>query len=167
MAAVVHVFAEPRSSWPSSVGTIPLGMVWIMHTTTRMFGHLKAIGHAATLWAHAGRTQRLMVSAAIGTIFVQDSADAALAQWRSVAGQLRGKFAKLGALLDDAEDDLLGFMTFPWAHWTQIFSIIPLERLNAEIKRRTNVGGIFPNGAPITRIIGAMMRAERGPLLAA
>ena len=79
--------------------------------------------------AHAGKTQRRMVSAAIGTVFVQDSADAARAQWRSVADQLRGKFPKLGALMDEAENDVLAFMTFPRAHWTQIYSTNPLERL--------------------------------------
>ena len=83
--------------------------------------------------AHAGKTQRRMVSAAIGTVFVQDSADAARTQWRSVADQLRDKFPKLGALMDDAENDVLAFMTFPRAHWTQIYSTNPLERLNAEI----------------------------------
>jgi hypothetical protein len=57
----------------------------------------------------------------------------------SVADQLRGKFPKLGALVDEAENDLLAFMTIPRAHWTQIYSTNPLERLNAEIKRRTNV----------------------------
>jgi len=72
--------------------------------------------------AHAGKTQRRMVSAAIGTVFVQESADAAREQWRSVADQLRGKFPKLGALMDDAECDVLAFMTFPRAHWTQIYS---------------------------------------------
>jgi putative transposase len=107
--------------------------------------------------AHAGKTQRRMVSAAIGTVFVQDSADAARAQWRSVADQLRGKFPKLGALMDEAENDVLAFMTFPRAHWTQIYSTNPLERLNAEIKRRTNVVGIFPNDAAIVRLVGAMM----------
>ena len=107
--------------------------------------------------AHAGKTQRRMVSAAIGTVFVQDSADAARMQWRSVADQLRGKFPKLGALMDDAENDVLAFMTFPRAHWTQIYSTNPLERLNAEIKRRTNVVGIFPNDASIVRLVGAMM----------
>ena len=61
--------------------------------------------------AHAGKTQRRMVAAAIGTVFVQDSANAARAQWRSVADQLRGKFPKLGALMDEAEDDVLAFMT--------------------------------------------------------
>jgi putative transposase len=107
--------------------------------------------------AHAGKTQRRMVSAAIGTVFVQDSADAARTQWRSVADQLRGKFPKLGTLMDEAENDVLAFMTFPRAHWTQIYSTNPLERLNAEIKRRTNVVGIFPNDASITRLVGAMM----------
>ena len=107
--------------------------------------------------AHAGKTQRRMVSAAIGTVFVQDSADAARDQWRTVADQLRGKFPKLGSLMDDAEHDVLAFMTFPKAHWTQIYSTNPLERLNAEIKRRTNVVGIFPNDASITRLVGAMM----------
>src|SRR6267142_446638 len=69
--------------------------------------------------AFANKTQRRMVSAAIGTVFVQDSADAARAQWRSVADQLRGKFPKLGTLMDEAENDVLAFMTFPRAHWAQ------------------------------------------------
>jgi putative transposase len=107
--------------------------------------------------AHAGKTQRRMVSAAIGTVFVQDSAEAARAQWRSVADQLRGKFPKLGVLMDEAENEVLAFMSFPRAHWTQIYSTNPLERLNAEIKRRTNVVGIFPNDASIVRLVGAMM----------
>ncbi len=64
---------------------------------------------------------------------------------------------KLSALMDEAEHDVLAFMTFPRAHWTQIHSTNPLERLNVEIKRRTNVVGIFPNDASITRLVGAMM----------
>ena len=63
--------------------------------------------------AHAGKTQRRMVSAAIGTVFVQDTADAARKQWRSVADQLREKFPKLGALMDEAENDVLAFMSLP------------------------------------------------------
>jgi putative transposase len=59
--------------------------------------------------------------------------------------------------MDEAEHDVLAFMTFPRAHWTQIYSTNPLERLNAEIKRRTRVVGIFPNDASITRLVGAMM----------
>lgn len=110
--------------------------------------------------AHAGKTQRRMLSAAIGTVFVQESAEAARAQWRSVADQLRDKFPKLSAVMDEAENDVLAFMTFPRAHWTQIYSTNPLERLNAQIKRRTNVVGIFPNDASIVRLVGAMMQEQ-------
>lgn len=98
-----------------------------------------------------------MVSAAIGTVFVQETAEEARAQWRSVADQFREKLPKLSAMMDDAEHDVLAFMGFPRVHWPQIYSTNPLERLNAEIKRRTNVVGIFPNDASITRLVGAMM----------
>ena len=66
--------------------------------------------------AHAGKTQRRMVAAAIGTVFVQDTAEAARTQWRTVADQLRERFPRLGALMDEAEHDVLAFMTFPKAH---------------------------------------------------
>jgi putative transposase len=107
--------------------------------------------------AHAGKGQRQAVLAMINTIFVQESAEAASAQWRIVADQLRAKFPKLAAMMDDAEHEVLTFMTFPKAHRTQIHSTNPLERLNAEVKRRTNVIGIFPNDAAIVRLVGAMM----------
>ena len=107
--------------------------------------------------AHASKTQRRMVSAAIGTVFVQETPEAAKSQWRSVADQLRGKFPKLGELIDEAENNVVAFMTFPRAHWSQIFSTNPLERLNAEVKRRTKVVGIFPGDASIVRLVGAMM----------
>jgi putative transposase len=107
--------------------------------------------------AHAGKAQRRMVSAAIGTVFVQDSAEAAKVQWRSVADQMRAKLPRLSALMDEAEQDVLAFMGFPKAHWPQLHSTNPLERLNAEVKRRTNVVGIFPNDAAIVRLVGAMM----------
>jgi putative transposase len=90
-----------------------------------------------------------MVSAAIGTVFVQESADAARTQWRSVADQLRGKFPKLGPD-GRGRERRARVHDVPAAHWTQIYSTNPLERLNAEIKRRTNVVGIFPNDASIT-----------------
>src|SRR5512136_3329426 len=107
--------------------------------------------------AYAGKGQRQMVLALINTVFAQDSAEAASAQWRTVADQLRGKFPKLAAMMDDAEPDVLAFKSFPKAHWAQIASTNPLERLNAEIKRRTNVVGIFPNDPAITRLVGALL----------
>jgi putative transposase len=107
--------------------------------------------------AHAGKGQRQMVLAMINTVFAQENLDAATAQWRVVADQLRSKFPKLAAMLDRSEADVLAYMSFPKAHRTQIHSTNPLERLNAEIKRRTDVVGIFPNEAAITRLIGALL----------
>jgi transposase-like protein len=107
--------------------------------------------------AHAGRQGRRVVAAFIGTAFVQDDADAASKQWRAVADQLRPKVPKLAALMDEAEADVLAFMTFPKDHRPKIHSINPLERLNGEIKRRTDVVGIFPNEDAITRLVGALL----------
>src|SRR5882672_7334282 len=107
--------------------------------------------------AHAGKGQRQMVLAMINTVFAQESLEAATAQWRVVADQLRSKFPKLAAMLDRSEADVLAFMSFPKAHHKQIHSTNPLERLNAEIKRRTDVVGIFPNESAITRLVGALL----------
>jgi putative transposase len=107
--------------------------------------------------AHAGRQGRRVVAAFIGTAFVQDDAEAARAQWRQVADQLRPKVPKLAAVMDSAETDVLAFMSFPKDHRAKIHSINPLERLNGEIKRRTDVVGIFPNEDAITRLIGALL----------
>jgi transposase-like protein len=87
----------------------------------------------------------------VATAFAQDHADAAKAQWRQVADQVRPKLPKLASLLDEAEEDVLAYMTFPKQHRAKIHSTNPLERLNGEIKRRTDVVGIFPNEAAITR----------------
>ena len=107
--------------------------------------------------AHAGKSQRRIVSAWIGTAFAQDDADAARKQWRDVADQLRPRVPKLAALMDEAEPDVLAFMAFPKDHRTKIHSTNPLERLNGEIKRRTDVVGIFPNEAAIVRLVGAIL----------
>ena len=108
--------------------------------------------------AHAGRSGgRRVVSAFIATAFAQDDAEAARQQWRRVADQIRPKVPKLAALMDDSEVDVLAYMTFPSAHRTKLHSTNPLERLNGEIKRRTEVVGIFPNEAAITRLVGAIL----------
>jgi len=107
--------------------------------------------------AYAGRQGRRVVSAFIGTAFVQDDADSARAQWRSVSDQLRPKVPKLANLMDEAEDDVLAFMSFPKEHRAKIHSTNPIERLNGEIKRRCDVVGIFPNENAIRRLVGALL----------
>jgi len=107
--------------------------------------------------AHATKSGRRVVSAFIATAFAQDDAEAARGQWRKVADQLRPKTPKLAALMDAAEADVLAYMAFPAAHRTKLHSTNPIERLNGEIKRRTEVVGIFPNEEAITRLIGAIL----------
>jgi transposase-like protein len=107
--------------------------------------------------AHAGKSGRRVVSAFIGTAFAQDDAETARAQWRRVADQLRPKLPKLAAFLDEAEVDVLAYMSFPPAHRTKLHSTNPIERLNGEIKRRTEVVGIFPNEDAIVRLVGAIL----------
>ncbi len=107
--------------------------------------------------AHAGKSGRAMVSAFIGTAFAQDDAEAAKAQWRRVSDQLRPKLPRLAGFLDEAETDVLAYMSFPAAHRTKLHSTNSLERLNGEIKRRTEVVGIFPNEAAIVRLVGAIL----------
>lgn len=107
--------------------------------------------------AHAGKSGRRVVSAFIATAFAQETPEAASQQWRAVADQIRPKVAKLATLMDEAEEDVLAYMAFPKEHRTKLYSNNPIERLNGEIKRRTNVVGIFPNEAAITRLVGAIL----------
>jgi transposase-like protein len=107
--------------------------------------------------AHAGKSGRRVVSAFIGTAFAQDDAEAAKSQWRAVADQLKPKLPKLAALMLDAEADVLAYMSFPKEHRARLHSTNPLERVNGEIKRRTEVVGIFPNEDAIVRLVGAIL----------
>jgi transposase-like protein len=107
--------------------------------------------------AHAGKSGRRVVSAFMATAFAQDSAEAARTQWRKVADQLRPKLEKLAKFMDECEADVLAYMGFPKEHWQKIHSTNGLERLNGEVKRRTEVVGIFPNEAAVTRLVGAIL----------
>jgi putative transposase len=109
------------------------------------------------LLAHANKSGRRVVAAFMGAAFAHDDAEAAKQQWRKVAEQLRPKLPRLAALLDEAETDVLAYMTFPAGHRTKLHSTNPIERVNGEIKRRTEVVGIFPNEAAIVRLIGAIL----------
>jgi transposase-like protein len=109
------------------------------------------------LLAHAGRQGRGVAAAFIATAFAQEDAAAAKAQWRKVADQLRPKLPKLAAMMDEAEADVLAYMDFPAGHRTKLHSTNPLERVNGEVKRRTDVIGIFPNEDAIIRLVGAIL----------
>jgi putative transposase len=101
-----------------------------------------------------------MVGATIRTVFAQPDAESARQQWRRVADGFRPRFPKLAELMDGAEEDVLAYAAFPAEHWQKVWSNNPLERLNKEVKRRTNVVGIFPNEAAVIRLVGAVLSEQ-------
>ena len=98
-----------------------------------------------------------MVAAAIRTIFAQPTCAEVIDQVDKVAAMLAPKFPAVAAMLTDAREDLTAFASFPAAHWVKIWSTNPLERVNKEVKRRTNVVGIFPDDAAVLRLAGAVL----------
>ena len=103
-----------------------------------------------------------MVASIIRTIFAQPDAEQIQKQFREVTTMLGRSHPKVAAMLTDAEGDLLAFSTFPHRHWRQIWSTNPLERVNSEIKRRTDVVGVFPNPAALPRLSGSVLIEQHG-----
>ena len=101
-----------------------------------------------------------MVAATIRTVFFQPDAESARTTWRRVADGFRPRWPRLAQLLDAAEDEVLTYLAFPQEHWRQVWSNNPQERLNKEVKRRTDVVGIFPNPAAVVRLVGAVLAEQ-------
>jgi len=106
---------------------------------------------------HCRPAQRGLVSAALREIFNADNAKQAKERVGEVIARLQGPMPKVAELLEQAEDDLLAFYAFPAAHWSKLRSTNPLERVNREIGRRTDVVGIFPNDQAAIRLAGALL----------
>jgi transposase-like protein len=98
-----------------------------------------------------------MVAAAIRTIFAQPKADMVRDQLEVIATMLGRRFPTVEQMLRDAAEDILAFADFPAGHWKKVWSTNPLERLNREVKRRTDVVGVFPNPAALLRLAGAVL----------
>lgn len=107
--------------------------------------------------AHVTKADRSVVAAALRTIFAQPDRPSAGQQLALVAEKMAPRWPKAAELLRAAEEEVLAYMAFPEAHWTRLYSTNPLERLNKEIKRRTNVVGIFPDVAAVERLVGAVL----------
>jgi len=103
------------------------------------------------------RAHQGMVTAALRSVFAQESADEILSRWDDLATSLADRFPKAAELMHEAREDVLAFRHFPQQHWKKVWSTNLLERVNEEIKRRTRVVGIFPNDAAIVRLVGALL----------
>jgi transposase-like protein len=150
LSGVQLVISDAHAGLTEAITTVLLGASW-----QRCRVHF--IRHAL---AQVPKPAAQMVAAAIRTVFVQPDAPSARAQWRKVTDQFATTFPKLARLLETAETDVLAYLAFPAEHWTKIWSNNPLERLNKEIKRRSNVVEIFPNRAAALRLLGAILAEQ-------
>ena len=107
--------------------------------------------------AHVPKRDKALVAAAIRTIFAQPGRDAARQQLVEVVKAMHNRWPQAAEILERAEDDILAYMAFPQKHWTRIYSTNPLERLNKEVKRRTNVVGVFPDQPSVMRLAGTIL----------
>ena len=113
------------------------------------------------LLSHVPKAGQDMVAAAMKAVFVIQAPDQVRAHWQRVTEMLHKQFPTAVPVMEAARDDVLAFLHFPQEHWRKIWSTNPLERLNKEIKRRTNVVGIFPNDASIVRLVGAQLLEQQ------
>ncbi len=110
--------------------------------------------------ARVSKTNKPVVSAVVKTVFAEKDHDQAHLRWREVADSLRDRFRDIAELRDEAEHDVLAYMAYMAYDEnlrSKLHSTNPLERVNKEIKRRTNVVGIFPNREAVIRLVGALM----------
>lgn len=150
LAGVQLVVSDAHEGLKTAIGSVLHGASW-----QRCRVHF--VRNALAL---VPKSAQQLVAATIRTVFAQPEPDMARQQWRHVADGFRSRYPKLAMLMDRAESDVLAYLAFPPDHWRQIWSNNPLERLNREVKRRTDVVGIFPNDAAIVRLVG-MILAEQ------
>jgi transposase-like protein len=110
--------------------------------------------------AHVPHGDQAMVAAALRTIYAQPNQEAAKRQLQAVYDAMQPRWLNAAQILLEAEDDILAYMSFPVEHWKRIYSNNVLERLHKEVRRRTNVVGVFPDEASVIRLVGAILREQ-------
>src|SRR5437773_2141181 len=151
LAGVQLVISDAHAGLKAAIASVLLGAAW-----RRCRVHF-----LRNVLAQVPKGSAEMVAAAIRTIFAQPSPVHVHDQLEVIAAMLGRQFPKVEAMLRDASDDVTAFAAFPVSHWKKIWSTNPLERLNKEIKRRTDVVGVFPNPAALLRLAGAVLVLRR------
>jgi putative transposase len=141
------VISDAHEGLKQAIATVLSGTAWQRCRVHFMRNLLATVPHGA----------REAVAAIVRTIFAQPDHASALQQLKKIAEGLRSRFAKAATLLEEAAEDILAYRHVPLEHQRQLHSTNPLERLNKEIKRRSNVVGIFPNPASVLRLVGAVL----------
>ena len=141
------VMSDAHSGLKKAIGTVFQGAGWQRCRVHFMRNVLAVVPKGS----------QEMVASIIRTIFAQPDTEHIRKQFREVTTMLGRSHPKVAAMLTDAEPDLLAFASFPRRHWRQIWSTNPLERVNKEIKRRTDVVGVFPNAAALLRLAGSVL----------
>jgi putative transposase len=147
LAGVQLVISDHHLGLKAAIASVFIGAAWQrcrVHFMRNVLGRVP-------------RASAEMVAAAVRTVFAQPDAAHVRSQLDEVTRMLAGQFPKVATMLGEAAEDLLAFTGFPQAHWRKLWSTNPLERLNGEIKRRTNVVGIFPNDASVARLVTAVV----------
>jgi putative transposase len=147
LGGVQLVISDAHTGLKQAIGAVLLGASW-----QRCRVHF-----LRNVLAQVPKGNAEMVAAAIRTIFAQPDAGHVREQLDVIAGMLGRQLPKVEVMLRDAAEDLLAFTAFPVSHWKKIWSTNPLERLNKEIKRRTDVVGVFPNPEALLRLAGAVL----------
>ena len=150
LAGVELVTSDAHEGLKVAIATVFAGASW-----QRCRTHF-----ARNLLARVPKSAHGLVATMVRTVYQQPSAEEVWAQHRRVVEQLEPRFPEAAVLLAEAAHDILAFTEFPLAHWKQVWSNNPLERLNKEIRRRTDVVGIFPNRPAILRLVGAVLAEQ-------
>jgi transposase-like protein len=157
LGGVKLVISDAHAGLVKAIGRCFQGAAWQRCRVHAMRNLLSAAPHR----------QRAMIAALVRTVFAQPDADTARLQLRAVVDQLTPYAPAVAARLEAMEADVLAYTGFPTGHWSKIWSNNPIERLNRELKRRTDVVGIFPDKASVIRLVGALLVEINDEMIAA
>ena len=146
MKGVQLVISDAREGLKTAISQVLSGAAW-----QRCRVHFMR-----NVLAHVPKRDKALVAAAIRTIFAQPDREAARQQLAEVVKAMRSRWPKAAEVLERAEEDILAYMAFPQKHWSRIYSTNPLERLNKEVKRRTNAVGVSPDPPSVLRLAGSI-----------